>query len=73
MIAKVYDLGGTYFKWEILSKGQLISNGLFGILNYSKKPTKKFDLGRIVFVFWNNSRHKKDISKLTGFINLQFL
>ena len=38
------------------SKGQLISEGLFGILNSSKKRTKKFDLimyytsGRLVFI-----------------------
>ena len=38
------------------SKGQLISKGLFGILNSSKKRTKKFDLimyytsGRLVFI-----------------------
>ena len=38
-------------------KGQLISKGLFGILNFSKKRTKKFDFityydtsGRLVFV-----------------------
>ena len=38
------------------SKGQLISKGLFAILNSSKKRTNKFDLnyydtsGRLVFV-----------------------
>ena len=41
MIAKVYDLGGTNFKWEIHSKGQLISKGLFSILNSSKEMNKK--------------------------------
>ena len=29
-------------------KGQLISEGLFGILNSSKKRTKKFDLTTMV-------------------------
>ena len=44
-----------YFLLDV--KGQLISKGLFGILNYSKKQTKKFNLtttydtsGRFVFV-----------------------
>ena len=43
----------------ILPKGQLISKGLFGILNSSKKRTKKFDLTTMIlqlelfsFVFW---------------------
>ena len=40
----------------MFTKGQLISKGLVGILNSSKKRTKKFDLqyydtsGRLVFV-----------------------
>ena len=38
----------------ICTKGQLISKGLFSILNSSKKRTKKFNLtkysGRLVFV-----------------------
>ena len=29
---------------QLIVKGQLISKGLFGILNSSKKRTKKFDL-----------------------------
>ena len=40
-------------------KGQLISKGLFGILNSSKKQTKKIDLTTMIpqgdlflFVFW---------------------
>ena len=43
------------------AKGQLISKRLYGILNSSKKRTKKFDIttmihisGRISFVFWKN-------------------
>ena len=51
------------------AKGQLISKGLFGILDSSKKRTKKFDLatmydtsGRLVFVrfleeFEDTKRH----------------
>ena len=36
--------------WQ-LTKGQLISKGLFGILNSPKKRTKKYDTsGRLVFV-----------------------
>ena len=53
-------------------KGQLISKGLFGILNSPKKRTKKFDLTTMIpqvelfsFVFWKNWRHQKYISKLT--------
>ena len=49
------------------SKGQLISKGPFGILNSSKKRTKKIDLttnydtsGRLVFVhLWKNLKTPK--------------
>ena len=54
------------------TKGQLISKCLFGIFNSPKKRTKKFDFTTMVpqvelfsFVFWENSRYQKDISKLT--------
>ena len=54
------------------AKGQLISKGIFGILNSSKKQTKQFDLTTMVpqvelfsFAIWKNSRHQKDISKFT--------
>ena len=47
-------------------KGQLISKGLFGILNSSKKRTKKFDLTTMIpqvdlfsFVFWKNLKTPK--------------
>ena len=47
-------------------KGQLISKGLFGILNSSKKRTKKFDLTTMIpqvdlfsFVFWKNLKSPK--------------
>ena len=47
-------------------KGQLISKGLFGILNSSKKLTKKFDLTTMIpqvdlfsFVFWKNLKTPK--------------
>ena len=51
-------------------KGQLISKCLFGSIF---KRTKKFDFTTKVpqvelffsFVFWENWRHQKDISKLT--------
>ena len=53
-------------------KGQLISKCLFGIFNSPKKRTKKFNFTTMVpqvelfsFVFWENWRHQKDISKLT--------
>ena len=59
-------------KAAIPAKGQLISKGLFGILNSSKKQTKKFDLTIMIpqvdlflFVFGRIWRHQKDISKLT--------
>jgi hypothetical protein len=63
---------GYNFKYFILCplKGQLISKGLVGILNFSKKWTKKFDLnhddtsGRFFLVFWKNW-HQKVISKST--------
>ena len=47
-------------------KGQLISKGLFGILNSSKKRTKKFDFTTMIpqvdlfsFVFWKNLKTPK--------------
>ena len=53
-------------------KGQLISKCLFGIFNSPKKWTKKIIFTAMVtqvelfsFVFWENWRHQKDISKLT--------
>ena len=52
-------------------KGQLISKRLYGIFNSPKKRTKKFDFTTMVpqvelfsFVFWENWRHQKEISKL---------
>ena len=48
------------------SKGHLISKGLFGILNSSKKWTKKFDLTNMIpqvdlflFIFWKNLKTPK--------------
>ena len=45
--------------FSIVSKGQLISKGLFGNLNSPKKRTKKFDFNTMIpqvdlfsFVFW---------------------
>ena len=55
-----------------LAKGQLISECLFGIFNSPKKRIKKFIFTIMVpkvklfsFVFGENWRHRKDISKLT--------
>ena len=49
--------------WFIeLPKGPLISKGIFGTLNSSKKRTKEFDLttsGRIVFVFLDKLKTQK--------------
>ena len=49
-----------------LSKGQLISKGLFGILNSSKKRMKKFNSTTMIpqvdlfsFVFWKNLKTPK--------------
>ena len=60
------------FFYYCLDKGQLISKGLFGILNSPKKQTKKIDFTTMVphvklflFIFWENWKHQKDISKLT--------
>ena len=51
---------------QYLVKGQLISKGLFGILNSSKKRMKKFDLTTMIpqvdlflFVFWKNLKTPK--------------
>ena len=52
--------GSLYYPYKLPTKGRLISKGLFGVFNSSKKRTKKrkkFDLcsGRIVFVrLWKN-------------------
>ena len=58
-------------------KGQLISKGLFAILNSSKKRTKKIDFTTMIpqmelfsFVFWKVSKHQKDILKLTDLYNV---
>ena len=55
-----------------LPKGQLISKCIFGIFISPKKRTKKFDFTTMVpqvelfsFVFRENWKHQKDISKLT--------
>ena len=51
-------------------KGQVISKGIVGILNSSKKQTKKFDLqyydtlGPLFFVFWKKRGHPKFLSKI---------
>ena len=49
-----------------IGKSQLISKGLFSILNFSKKRTKKFDLPIMIpqidvflFVFWKNLKTPK--------------
>ena len=58
------------------TKGQFIFKCLFGMYLqfFPKKRTKKFDSTTMVsqvelfsFVFWENWRHQKDISKLTDF------
>ena len=65
-----------HFEWIMwicsACKGQLISKGLFGILNSPKKWTKKFDFTTMYLrltcfrsFFGRNQRHQKDISKLT--------
>jgi hypothetical protein len=71
---KQYHLSYEFF--DLLSnflKGQLISKGLFSILNSSKNRTKKFDSTTMIskvdmfsFVFLEEFEDtKKDISKLT--------
>ena len=55
------------------TKGQLISKGLVGILNSSKKLKKKFNLQYLWYLgstcfhlfFWKNWRHQKVLWKLT--------
>ena len=58
--------------FTFVAKGHLISKCLFGVFNFSKKQTKKFDFTTIVsqvelfsFIFWKNSKIQKDILKLT--------
>ena len=58
--------------WKVPFKGQLISKCIYGILNSPKKLTKKLNFTTTVpqvklflFVFLENWRHQKDISKLT--------
>ena len=61
------------FFYPRFSKGQLISKGLFGILNSSKKTNVKIRPNYTViprvklfsFIFLKNWRHQNDISKLT--------
>ena len=50
----------------MIAKGQLISKGLFGILNSPKKRTKKFDFTTMIpqvdlfsFVFWEKLKTPK--------------
>ena len=54
-----------------MAKGQLISKGLFAILNSSKKQTKKFDLTTMIhqvdlfsFVFWKNLKIPKRLFEI---------
>ena len=63
------------FRWIYYchSKGQLISKCIFGIFKSPKKHMIKFDFTTMVpqvelflFIFWENWRHQKDISKLTS-------
>ena len=55
---------------KFTAKGQLISKGLFGFYNSSKKRTKTSqpELGIIVLIFfvcfWNNSGYQQVLSKL---------
>ena len=63
-----------YISWKNtqIGKGQLLSKCLGSIFDSPKKRTKKFDFTTKVpqvelfsFIFWENWRHQKDISKLT--------
>ena len=59
MKENICNVHSTCVAWWISHyvTGQLISKGLFGILNSSRKWTKRFDLptGRLVFIrFWKN-------------------
>ena len=65
-------IGHLFSSHWINGKGQLISKCLFCIFNSSQKRMSKFDITTMVpqvelflFVFWENWRHQKDISKLT--------
>ena len=63
----------SWFGWSAgKTKGQLVSKGLFGILNSSKKQTKFFDLTTMIpqavdlfsFVFWKNFKTPKRLFKI---------
>ena len=68
MMSNVLILGRLIQKlsnWQ-LTKGQLISKGLFGILNCPKKRTKKFEFTTMIpqvdlfsFVFWEKLKTPK--------------
>ena len=67
----VYCVPKSFCK-TLPSKRQLISKCLLDIFNSPKKGTKKIKFTTMVpqvelfsFVFWENSRQQKDISKLT--------
>ena len=69
---KVNTFSFLQFFYTDLLGGQLITKCLFGIFNSPKKRTKQFNYTTMVpqvdlfsFVFWENSRHQKDILKLT--------
>jgi hypothetical protein len=61
-----------FLEFSAQDQDQLISKGLFGILNSSQKCTKKFNFTTMIpqvnfflFVFWKNLMTPKDILKLT--------
>ena len=59
------------FCFILITKGQLISKGHFGFSNSLKRRAKNFCSSRLgqnlsfQVCFWENWRHRKDISKLT--------
>ena len=60
------DMNWHFFLMLVSSKGQLISKCIFGVFNFSKKRTKKFDLTTMIpqgdlfsFKFWKNLQTTK--------------
>ena len=71
-VPSTYNYNQVRMDTRDTAKGQLISKGLFGILNSSKNRTQKFDLTTVIpqldwfsLDFGRIWRHQKDISKLT--------
>ena len=82
MKENICNVHSTCVAWWISHyvTGQLISKGLFGILNSSKKGTKKFNLATRIpqvdlfsFVFWKNLKTSKRHFEINSPVNIKTL